>query len=182
MTVLHMTHTARDIQVILLFLCRLLDGELDENTREAEMAVMQLLVATEPAQRKRAADGAWRPPQGSIPGATHAPWQAILRLHTLYSAPSPPSMSLIRHPQASFLTLWCIKIPASCAVVPITSHDSRCSSEVDLHVCANQARDITVGCDGSWALCLMLSAARLDFVICTAGHKALAGKPVWVWE
>ena len=98
-------------------LCRLLDGEFDEDTREAETAVMQLLEATEPAQRKRAADGSWRPPQGSTPGAPHAPWQAILRLHTLYSTPSPPPMSLIRHPQASFCALGCIKLPASRAVV-----------------------------------------------------------------
>ncbi len=87
-------------------LCRLLDGELDEDTREAELAIMQLLEATEPAQCKRAADGSWLPPQGSTPGATHAPWQAILRLHTLYSSPSSPPMSLIRHSQASFHALW----------------------------------------------------------------------------
>ena len=35
---------------------------------EAELAIMQLLEATEPAQCKRAADGSWLPPQGSTPG------------------------------------------------------------------------------------------------------------------
>ena len=124
MTILQMTFTVGDILVILASLCRLLDGELDEDTREAEMAIMQLLEATEPAQRKRAADGSWRLPQGSTQGVTHAPWQAILRLHTIYSSPSPPPMSLIRHPQASFYAPWCINMPASCAVVSITSHDS----------------------------------------------------------
>ena len=88
------------------------------------MAVMQLLEATEPPQRKRAADGSWRPPQGSTPGAIYLPWEAILRLQSLYSTPSPPPMSLLRHPQASFYALWCIGMPASCAVVSITSHDS----------------------------------------------------------
>lgn len=111
-----MKRTVDGILARILSLCRLLDGELDENTREAEVAVMQLLEATEPAQRKRAADGAWRPPQGSAPGTTHAPRQAILRLHTLYSSQSPPPISLLRQPQASSDVLWRIDIPASCAV------------------------------------------------------------------
>ena len=163
-------------------LCRLLDDWLDEDTREVQMAVMQLLEATEPAQRKRAADGSLRPPQGSTPGAIHSPWEAILRLHSLYSTPSPPPMSLIRPPQASVHALWCINMPASCAMRFITSHDSWCSSEVDLHVCATQACDRTVGWNCSQALRLMLITETLDIVLCMAGHKVLAGKPVWVWD
>ena len=177
-----MTYMFKDIPVILLPLCRLLDGELNEDTREAEMAVMQLLEATEPVQRKRAADGSWRPPQGSAPGATHAPWQAILRLHTLYSTPSPPPMSLLRHPQASIHAIWCINMPPSCVIIFITSHDCRYCSDIDLHLCVTQACDHTVGCGCSLALGFMLTTARSDIDLCLVGHKALTGVPVWVWR
>ena len=102
MTVSHLKQIVRSILLMGPSLCRFWDGEHDEYTREAEVAVMQLLEATEPAQRKRAADGSWRPPQGSTPGAFDAARQAILRLHTLYSSPTPPPVSLIRHPQVSF--------------------------------------------------------------------------------
>ena len=79
--------------------CRLAEAEDLEPNRAAEAAVLRLLEATDPAQRKRAADGSWRPPTGASSGAGEAPGQAILRMHALYSSPSPPPVSLIRHPQ-----------------------------------------------------------------------------------
>ena len=52
----------------------------------------------DPARRKRAADGSWRPVAGASSGAGEAPGQAILRLNGLYNSASPPAVSLIRHP------------------------------------------------------------------------------------
>ena len=117
----HMKWPVRGVLVISSAPCRLLDGEPSEDTRKAEMAVMQLLEATEPAQRKRAADGSWRPSQGSAPFNIHAPREAglrmaLLHLYHLYPSSSPPPMSLIRHPQVELCTIWCINMPMSCTV------------------------------------------------------------------
>ena len=84
--------------------CRLTEAEDMEQARGAEAAVLQLLDATDPARRKRAADGSWRPATGTSSGAGEAPGQAILRLNGLYSSSSPPPVSLIRHPQVTKLT------------------------------------------------------------------------------
>ena len=81
--------------------CRLIKIEDMEQTREGEAAILQLLDAADPARRKRAADGSWRPQTGTSSAAGEAPSQAILRLDVLYSRSSPPPVSLIRHPQVT---------------------------------------------------------------------------------
>lgn len=82
--------------------CRLSEADNLERTREAEAAVLQLLDATDPARQKRMADGSWRASAGASSGVGEAPGQAILGLNRLYSSASPPSVSLIRHPQVTF--------------------------------------------------------------------------------
>lgn len=139
----HMMWTGRGVLVTSQSPCRLLNGELDDHTRQAEMAVMELLEAKEPAQRKRAADGSWRPPQASAPFNIHAPREAVLpvavlRLDSLYSRLSPPPISLIRHPQVRVCIIWCISMPMSHTLVLSSSH-SWCLSRGDLHASVSLA-------------------------------------------